>query len=91
MFSSLTTSFDVLLDLLDLLGVSELDNLVLDGVVVLATVIIGSKEGGNDGAEGGDETSEKEGANRLHVGYAKSMSVDAHDWYKKKRHQTYIS
>lgn len=68
MFSSLTTSFDVLLDLLDLLGVSELDNLVLDGVVVLATVIIGSKEGGNDGAEGGDETSEKEGANRLHVG-----------------------
>lgn len=68
MFSSLTTSFDVLLDLLDLLSVSKLDNLVLDGVVVLATVIIGRKEGGNDGAEGGDETSEKEGANRLHVG-----------------------
>lgn len=60
--------FDVLLDLHDLIGVSKLDNLVFDGVVVLATVIVGGEEGCDNGTEGGDETSEEERANRLHVG-----------------------
>lgn len=60
--------FDALLDFHDLIGVSKLDNLVFDGVVVLATVIVGREEGGDNGTEGGDETSEEEWANRLHVG-----------------------
>lgn len=60
--------FDVLLDFHDLIGVSKLDNLVFDGVVVLATVIVGREEGGDNRTEGGDETSEEERANRLHVG-----------------------
>lgn len=60
--------FDVVLDFHDLIGVSKPDNLVFDGVVVLPTVIVGREEGGDNGTEGSDETSEEQRANRLHVG-----------------------
>lgn len=56
------------MDFFDFISVLEFDNFVFDGVVVLVIVVVGSKEGGNDGVEGGDEFSEEEGVNRFYVG-----------------------